>query len=185
MKNVNSKKATVLSCGLLATMTLATNNALAEGMDHSQHGGHDTSQHEEHDISQHKGHDTGAAAHIHHGHGKGAWMFEYRFMRMDMDGLLNGTDSVSTQTISGTTQAMNGSRSVTPGKQYQMSPTQMTMDMHMLMVMYGISDELTLMGMINYLDNEMDMVMHMTRHIHLHPMHSHSHMHYHVHLFGQ
>lgn len=43
-----------------------------------------------------------------------------------------------------------------------MSPTQMTMDMHMLMVMYGLSDELTLMGMVNYLDNEMDMVMHMT-----------------------
>ena len=38
-----------------------------------------------------------------------------------------------------------------------MLPTEMTMDMHMFGTMYAISNKWTLMGMINYLDNEMTM----------------------------
>jgi hypothetical protein len=37
----------------------------------------------------------------------------------------------------------------------------MTMDMHMLMVMYGLTDRLTLMGMATYQMNTMDMLMNM------------------------
>jgi hypothetical protein len=37
----------------------------------------------------------------------------------------------------------------------------MTMDMHMFMVMYGVTDRITLMGMATYLDNRMDMLMNM------------------------
>lgn len=127
---------------------LAGGPASAEEMDHSQH-----------DMTQHSAH-TGAAAHIHHSHGKGDWMVEYRFMRMSMDGLLDGTHSVGTRDISGVLMGMMPPLS-DPGKQYRMSPTEMTMDMHMLMLMYGLTERMSLMVMGNYLDNEMDMVMHM------------------------
>jgi hypothetical protein len=40
-----------------------------------------------------------------------------------------------------------------------MLPTEMTMDMHMFGTMYAISNQWTLMGMLNYLDNEMSMPM--------------------------
>jgi hypothetical protein len=40
-----------------------------------------------------------------------------------------------------------------------MLPTEMTMDMHMFGTMYAISNKWTLMGMLNYLDNEMSMPM--------------------------
>ena len=40
-----------------------------------------------------------------------------------------------------------------------MVPTKMTMDMHMFGTMYAISDKWTLMAMLNYLDNDMDMIM--------------------------
>jgi hypothetical protein len=122
----------------------------AAEMDHSQHDGHD--------MGTHAGH-TGAAAHIHHQHARGTWMFEYRYMHMDMDGLLDGTDSVDTQDISGALPGMPPSKD--PAKDYLMAPTSMTMDMHMLMAMYGLTDRVSLMFMGSYLRNEMDMVMHM------------------------
>jgi hypothetical protein len=90
-----------------------------------------------------------------HGHGKGMWMFEYEFMGMHMEGLLDGTDSVDSRDISG---ALPGP---IPSKDYMMSPTEMRMDMHMFMLMYGLTDKISIMGMFSYLDNEMDMVMHM------------------------
>ena len=40
-----------------------------------------------------------------------------------------------------------------------MLPTEMIMDMHMFGTMYAISNKWTLMGMLNYLDNEMSMPM--------------------------
>ena len=39
-----------------------------------------------------------------------------------------------------------------------MVPTEMTMDMHMFGTMHAISDQWTLMCMLNYLDNEMTMI---------------------------
>ena len=86
-------------------------------------------------------------------------MVEYRAMRMSMDGLLNGTDSVGKKDISGALPGMPPTQD--PSKPYRMAPTEMTMDMHMLMAMYGWTERVTLMGMATYLDNEMDMVMHM------------------------
>jgi hypothetical protein len=41
---------------------------------------------------------------------------------------------------------------------YMMVPTEMTMDMHMFGAMHAISDQWTLMCMLNYLDNEMTMI---------------------------
>ncbi len=124
----------------------------AEEMDHSQHG-------DGHDMSEHSGHDTAASTmHIHHEHGAGGFMFEYKFMRMEMKGLLNGTDNVSSESISAARMGVVGPA---PGADYRMAPTKMTMDMHMLMAMYGIDDKISIMGMVHYLNNEMDMVMHM------------------------
>jgi len=121
-------------------------------MDHSNHGGN-------HDMSAHSGHDTATASmHVHHEHGAGGFMFEYKLMRMNMKGLLNGTDSVSSESISGARLNEMGPAS---GFDYRMSPTKMTMDMHMLMAMYGVSEKISIMGMLHYLNNEMDMVMHM------------------------
>jgi hypothetical protein len=118
----------------------------------------DHSQHDAQTMEAHGGH-TGAAAHIHHQHPKGDWMVEYRYMRMSMGGLLNGTDSVDTKAISGVFPGMPPTRD--PSKPYSMAPTGMDMDMHMLMAMYGWTERVTLMGMAKYLDNKMDMVMHM------------------------
>lgn len=124
-------------------------SAFAEEMDHSKH-----------DMSKHGDHDTAAAAmHIHHAHGEGGFMFEYKFMRMEMDGLLSGSDSIGTRDISGATMGMPPTNNMTTP--YMMSPTAMTMDMHMIMAMYGVSEKVSIMGMLHYLSNDMDMVMHM------------------------
>jgi len=133
-----------------AVFSVYSASALAEEMDHSQHDAHS--------METHSGH-VGAFAHIHHQHPEGDWMVEYRAMRMSMDGLLNGTDSVGKKDISGALPGMPPTQD--PSKPYRMAPTEMTMDMHMLMAMYGWTERVTLMGMATYLDNEMDMVMHM------------------------
>lgn len=44
---------------------------------------------------------------------------------------------------------------------YMMIPTSMTMDMHMVMAMYGVTDRVTLMGMTGYVYNKMNMLMDM------------------------
>jgi hypothetical protein len=96
-------------------------------------------------------HSTAAQAseHVHHSHGAGQWMFEYRYMSMDMEDLLDGSDNVSVQDVIGTMMM--------PGT-YMMAPTDMTMNMHMAMVMYGFTDKWSGMVMLNYLDNEMGMI---------------------------
>ncbi|MFQ5635460.1 MAG: hypothetical protein ACE5G3_09050 [Gammaproteobacteria bacterium] len=138
-----------LSPSALCLLSLAAVAGEAE-MDHSRHEGHD--------MGSQAGH-TGAAAHVHHQHARGAWMFEYRFMRMDMAGLLDGTGDIATTTISGALPGTPPSRN--PARDYMMAPTAMTMDMHMLMAMYGLTDRVSLMLMGNWVSNEMDMIMHM------------------------
>jgi hypothetical protein len=100
-------------------------------------------------MGTHSGHMTASVLGLRHTRGRGDWMLGYSFMRMGMDGLLDGTDSISPAEVTGT--MMN------PGP-YLMSPTKMTMDMHMVMAMYGATDTITLMAMFNFLDKEMDMV---------------------------
>ena len=80
-----------------------------------------------------------------HMHKMGEWMVSYRYMTMDMEGLLNESNSVTASSqLTGMTS---------------MVPTKMTMDMHMFGTMYAISNKWTLMGMLNYLNNDMDMIM--------------------------
>ncbi len=81
-----------------------------------------------------------------HSHHEDGWMLSYRFMRMEMDGNRDGTNSVS---------------SPLPG--FMVSPLKMTMDMHMLGGMYGVSDKLTLMIMLPILDISMDHRVNMNR----------------------
>ena len=102
---------------------LTTHFAYAAEMDHSQHmqGSSDTSMN--HDMAGHGNEDMAASVHMHHGHGAGGWMFRYRFMRMNMKGLLDGTDDVDSRDISGVSMDMMGNRSLTPGRDYMMAPT--------------------------------------------------------------
>jgi nitrous oxide reductase accessory protein NosL len=105
----------------------------------------------------HAGHDHGPGGQmvfnpafgddIYHTHPAGMWMFNYKLMRMSMDGLRDGTTDVPISSV--------GNNRGLPYDNYMMIPTSMTMDMHMFMVMYGLNDRLTVMGMLNYLDIEM------------------------------
>ena len=81
-----------------------------------------------------------------HMHEMGEWMLSYRYMTMKMEGLLDGSSDV-------TAMAANAKY----GFNAMMLPKEMTMDMHMFGAMHALSDQLTLMGMVNYLDNEMTM----------------------------
>jgi hypothetical protein len=77
-----------------------------------------------------------------HVHGKGEWMASYTFMDMTMQGNRMGTKKISDDVI---------------GQNYMMIPKKMSMQMHMVMIMYGISDKVTLMGMTGYAANSMSM----------------------------
>ena len=89
---------------------------------------------------------------IYHTHPAGMWMVNYKFMHMNMSGLRAGTANIG-----------QGSVGYKRGKpyNYMMIPTDMTMDMHMMMVMYGITDRLTAMAMATYQENKMSMLMDM------------------------
>lgn len=78
---------------------------------------------------------TPAGVMISHAHAKKEWMVSYRYMNMAMNG------------------AMTGSRFAGDGEilsQYAALPKDMRMNMHMLMLMYGVTDRLTVMGMFHY-----------------------------------
>ncbi len=84
-----------------------------------------------------------------HTHAKGEWMVSYRYMYMNMTGNRVGTDSVSAADI------------LSPsGYNFTVTPTQMPTQMHMLGGMYGLTDRLTIMGMIRLLSADMT---HLTR----------------------
>lgn len=80
-----------------------------------------------------------------HTHEAGRLMLSYRYMRMDMDRNFDGTNEVSDAQVL---------------RDFVATPTNMTMEMHMVGTMYALTDRLTLMGMVNFVDLEMD---HLTR----------------------
>ena len=79
-----------------------------------------------------------------HVHNMGEWMVAYTFMNMAMKGTKMGSQTASDDQVY---------------KTYMMSPAEMTMQMQMVMVMYGISNKLSLMAMGGYLNNYMNMTM--------------------------
>lgn len=89
-----------------------------------------------------------------HLHEKGEWMVGYRYRHIRTEGLRDGSSSVDNTTVLNT---------------YGEVPTEMDMGMHMFEVMYGVSDDLTLMVMPQY------MTMGMTHYSN----HGHGHMHEH------
>ena len=80
-----------------------------------------------------------------HTHPAGQKMLGYDFMFMDMSGHLSGTRDVSESEIL---------------KSFPSASTGMTVEEHMLEVMYAPTNELTLMAMLPIKHIEMDMVMH-------------------------
>ena len=89
---------------------------------------------------------------IYHTHPEGMWMVNYKFMHTFKHGLASGTDNIDTNSVSPVGHKPFG---------YMMTPTNMTMDMQMLMVMYGLTDRITLMAMGSYQAMKMDMLMNM------------------------
>ncbi len=81
------------------------------------------------------------ADHVHH---KGEFMFSYRYMTMDMRQLRQGTDDASNTDAHAS---------------YMVAPQDMVMNMHMLGVMYAPSNQITLMVMANYVENDMNLQM--------------------------
>lgn len=77
-----------------------------------------------------------------HMHTKGEFMFSYRFMTMQMRGLLSASSEIQDSEVF---------------KTYMAVPKNMTMNMHMLGAMYAPSNKLTLMVMANYTDSNMQL----------------------------
>ncbi|NRA30331.1 MAG: transporter [Parvularculaceae bacterium] len=92
-----------------------------------------------------------------HRHKQGEFMVSYRFMHMNMDGNRDGTDSLSAETIATTVPNAFAGQPMQPPT-LRVVPLDMTMDMHMVGAMYGLTDRVTLVGMANYLTSEMDHV---------------------------
>ncbi len=80
-----------------------------------------------------------------HAHKQGEMMFEYRFMSMDMDDNRVGSTKVSD------VASLDAS-----GISFMATPTRMHMDMHMIHMMYGWSDRITLYAMPMWVELTMD-----------------------------
>lgn len=78
-----------------------------------------------------------------HTHHKGEWMFSVKYMNMGMQGLRENSESLSND------EAL---------QDYMAVPENMTMQMFMAGVMYGLSDNITLMAMMPYQKNNMEVV---------------------------
>jgi hypothetical protein len=88
-----------------------------------------------------------------HMHMKGEWMLSYRYMTMHMEGNRSGTSDMSPEQIVTTVPNL-----FAPPATLRVVPLEMTMQMHMLGAMYAPSDWLTLMAMVNYVENDMDLL---------------------------
>ena len=117
----------ILSVLLVTALSLP---AKAENQHSHHHSGHDHTRPDSH---------APIGVMLDHLMREGELMLSYRNMYMDMDGNRTGTDNVAVPL---------------PG--YMVSPTSMTMDMHMLGAMYAPSDRLTLAVMLPYTSISMD-----------------------------
>lgn len=90
-----------------------------------------------------------------HKHPKGEWMFSYRYIHMHMEDSRQGTNRLSAQTIA--QNELNRFANVAgQPPTLRVVPTEMEMDMHMLGSMYAISDKITLMAMLPYVEKKME-----------------------------
>lgn len=70
-----------------------------------------------------------------HQHSKGDWMFSYAYKSMEMDSNRDGNKEISTSQVLA---------------DFMVSPTNMSMQMHMFGLMYGVSEKFMVMGMLPY-----------------------------------
>ncbi|MCP5381682.1 MAG: transporter [Kordiimonadaceae bacterium] len=77
-----------------------------------------------------------------HTHKKGGWMVSYRYSNMNMDGNRIGTSPISIESIK---------------QNFMVAPLDMTMQMHMVGLMYGLTDKLTIMTMVPYAEISMNL----------------------------
>lgn len=85
-----------------------------------------------------------------HTHSEGSLMFSYRLMQMNMKGLVEAESSKSIDNYFENTS-------------YMMAPDEMKVQMHMLGLMYGITNNISLAVMSSYIKNEMRMIRRMGR----------------------
>ncbi|KJS39422.1 MAG: alpha-amylase [Hyphomonas sp. BRH_c22] len=111
--------------------------------------------------SQHPKHNYTASGHApvgvmgDHLHGDGEWMVSYRFMRMEMAGSRDGTDTLSADDI--VTSVANRFFGVPmQPPTLRVVPAEMAMDMHMVGLMYGLTDRVTLTAMTSFVTKDMD-----------------------------
>ena len=101
----------------------------------------------------------GGTDNMYHTHPEGMWMFNTRVMHMEMDGLQAGTTPIAASQVG--PAVFPGSPFPSVKYPYMMVPTKMSMDMAMSMLMYGVTDKLTIMAMMNYKATNMNMLMDM------------------------
>ena len=94
------------------------------------------------------------ASSVHSMRHAGMWMFEYRFMRMVQDGILNNMQQIDPLSLTNNINYTDANGNTT-----DMIGTDMNMDMHMFMGMYDVTSKFSLMVMGNYLVNTMNMTM--------------------------
>ncbi len=121
----------IIKASLIFFMIFASSYVLAQ--DHSHH--------EHHNHASHVYGPIGVMGE--HPHKKGEWMFSYSYSTMHMKENRDGSSNVSPA------QILND---------FMVSPTKMTMQMHMFGLMYGVTDRFTLMGMMPYNLKSMDHV---------------------------
>ena len=101
----------------------------------------------------------GGTDRMYHVHPEGMWMFNTRVMHMEMDGLQAGTTPIAGSQVG--PAVFPGSPFPNVKYPYMMIPTKMSMDMAMSILMYGVTDRLTVMAMMNYKATNMNMFMDM------------------------
>jgi len=89
-----------------------------------------------------------------HRHHEGELMLSYRFMQMQMEGNLIGDDEVTPDEIVTTVPNRFFGLPMQPPT-LRVVPTEMTMDMHVFGAMYGLTDRITLMGMLPLIEKRM------------------------------
>lgn len=144
-----------------AAALLATTPAYAQHMSHgaASAGAHDTTgQHMSGHSHMHPPPVGVMGAHV---MGKGQTMLMYTPMFMKMDGSRIGTRRVSPEeivtTIPNRFDTMPGVPGVQPAT-LRIAPQEMSMEMHMLGAMYGITDSITIMLMSSYVEKRMTMI---------------------------
>ena len=90
-----------------------------------------------------------------HMHQQGEFMFSYRYMHMAMQGNRDGGSRLSPAEVAGGISHPFADPPRIPPT-LRVVPVEMTMDMHMIGVMYAPNDRVTLAGMGTYLEKQMD-----------------------------